>query len=233
MKQQIRIPNINLNHLNVQSVIEIAEEIIAENKLLNIDNLYHRAKRKLKIPRKGLLTIIQFLENKKVIIDRSKFTKRSVLSNKNRKQIYKFIKNNIGAHLSLIRKNVKLDAESTSSGTGRLLWHLDMLIKFRIIKKLSIKNYVIVLPFDIDDNLGKVFFLLRDDLNFKIISLLSEEKVLKQSVIYKKLEEYYHLNNLIEYSVIGINENKEVIININYLYLILDALKVLNKCLNK
>ena len=47
------------DHPSVQGVIKIAEKIIHENKVLDATLLYNRAKKQLKIPRKGLLTIIQ------------------------------------------------------------------------------------------------------------------------------------------------------------------------------
>ena len=94
-----------LEHPSVKQVVEIAEEILNENKILSVDTLYYRAKKRLKIPRKGLNAIIEFLINNKILVDRSKFTKRTVLSNSTRKMIYNFILSNIGSHFSLIKKN--------------------------------------------------------------------------------------------------------------------------------
>ena len=99
-----------MDHPSVQKVIEIAEEIIDENRPLNMEVLYTIAKRRLNIPRKGLLSIIQLLFNSKVLVEGSKYTKETVLSNPLRKRIYNFILRNLGTHFSLIRKEVMLEA---------------------------------------------------------------------------------------------------------------------------
>ncbi|GAG92851.1 unnamed protein product, partial [marine sediment metagenome] len=69
MKTQIIPGQIGVDHPNVKRVLEIAEEIMRKNKILNIENLYNLAKKQLKIPRNGLLFIIQFLINKKILIE--------------------------------------------------------------------------------------------------------------------------------------------------------------------
>ena len=208
------ISSLNLKHPSVQRVIEIAEEIVAENKKLTIDNLYYKAKRVLKIPRKGLNGIIQYLVNKKVIVDQSRFTKNSILAHPLRKVIYYFIKDNLGVHLSTIRKYFQSD----NIGTGQLLWHLDMLSKFNYIKSIKLKKYLLLLPIDIDNEIGIINFFLRDDLNFRIVKLLIEKRELKRADIFKNIAEsrelvYYHLNNLIDFKVIELNEDK--IVNIH------------------
>ena len=53
MNQYVNLISIGLEHPSVKQVIEIAEEILNENKILNIDSLFYRAKKRLKIPRKG------------------------------------------------------------------------------------------------------------------------------------------------------------------------------------
>ena len=51
--------SLGLEHPSVQQVIEVALELTKEHRLINNELLYNRAKRKLKIPRSGLKTIIQ------------------------------------------------------------------------------------------------------------------------------------------------------------------------------
>jgi predicted transcriptional regulator len=221
MNQVSIISNISLKHPNVQKVIEIAEEIVSEDKILSLENLYYKARRKLKIPRKGLKFIIQYLVNKKVLVDQSKFTRRSILEHPLREAIYYFIKENLGVHLSTIRNHF----QSENTGTGQLLWHLDMLLKFNHIKSIKMKKYLIFLPRDIDDESGIIYFLLRDDLNFRIVQLLLEKKELKRSNVYKELAEsrelvYYHLNNLIDDKLIKLKEDKYIYISPNKILLI-------------
>ncbi|GAH20078.1 unnamed protein product, partial [marine sediment metagenome] len=66
MSQYANIISIGLEHPSVKQVVEIAEEILDENKVLSIDTLYYRAKKRLKLSRKGLNAIIQFLTNNKI-----------------------------------------------------------------------------------------------------------------------------------------------------------------------
>jgi len=116
MSQYANIVSIGLEHPSVKQVVEIAEDILDENKILSIDTLYYRAKNRLKIPRKGLNAIIQFLINNKILVDRSKFTRRTVLSNQRRKIIFNFIQQNIGAHFSLIKNAWASNGELGSPG---------------------------------------------------------------------------------------------------------------------
>ena len=216
MSHYANIINIGLEHPTVKQVIEIAEEILNEKKILNIDTLYYRTKKRLKIPRKGLNAIIQFLINRKILVDRSRFTRRTVLSNSTRKLIYNFIQSNIGSHFSLIKKIGISNEETRSSGV--LIWHLDMLLKFNYIKKLTLKNYTIFLPIEIDDESGKIYFVLQDELYRKIINHLILNESQERSQIYKLLGEnrgtiYYRIQNLIEFQILELLADNKVKLN--------------------
>ena len=216
MNQYVNLISIGLEHPSVKQVVEIAEEILNENKILNIDSLYYRAKKRLKIPRKGLNAIIQFLINRKILVDRSRFTRRTVLSNSTRKLIYNFIQSNIGSHFSLIKKIGISNEETRSSGV--LIWHLDMLLKFNYIKKLTLKNYTIFLPIEIDDESGKIYFVLQDELYRKIINHLILNESQERSQIYKLLGEnrgtiYYRIQNLIEFQILELLADNKVKLN--------------------
>ena len=209
-----------LEHPSVKSVIEIAEEILDQNKFLNTDLLYNKAKRRLKLPRKGLLTIIQLLLNKKILVEGSKFTKESVLSNPFRKNIYNFVKTHLGAHFSIIRKEIFSDLEGKIGSAGQLIWHLEMLLKFNYIKPVKFKKYTIFIPIEMDEEIGIIFFLLRDDINKKIVNLLIEQDTIKKSDVHKLINEkreniYYRINDLMNYNIISLieEEGKELCLN--------------------
>ncbi len=205
-----------LEHPSVKQVVEIAEEILNENKILSVDTLYYRAKKRLKIPRKGLNAIIEFLINNKILVDRSKFTKRTVLSNSTRKMIYNFILSNIGSHFSLIKKN---GISSNIAGSpGELIWHLDMLIKFNYIKKLKVKNYTIFLPSNVDNESGIIYFFLQDELYRKILNHLISSKPKERAQIYKVIgvsreTTYYRIQNLIEFEILELLADNKVRLN--------------------
>ena len=106
-----------------------------EKKILNINSLYYKAKKRLKIPRKGLKIIIQLLLNNKILVDRSRHIKKTVLSNYIRKRIYNFLQNNLGTHFSLLKRY--FSSKDKLKSPGELIWHLDMLIRFNYIKKIK------------------------------------------------------------------------------------------------
>ena len=227
---------LGLEHPSVQSVIEVAQEIISENKVLDTEILYNIAKNRLKIPRRGLLRIIQFLIDKRILVEGTKCTKNTVLSNPYRNKIYSFITLHLGVHFSIIRDVLFSDRESKSQKTGQLVWHLEALIKFDYIKKVKFKNYAIFIPSEIDDEIGVMYFLLRDKLNKKIVNLLIQRELIKKSDIYKQLNEqreiiYYRIKDLMNYLIISPIEkdSNEVSLNPNNKELIVQIFNELSK----
>ncbi|MHA1459136.1 MAG: hypothetical protein ACTSQR_05660 [Promethearchaeota archaeon] len=211
--------SLTLNHPSVQSVIEIAKEVINNNNVLDTELLYTLAKRRLKFPRKGLLSIIQLLINKKVLVEGSKYTRDEILINKYRFNLYRFLTSYLGAHFSTIKKQIITDKSGSLGSSGQLIWHLEMLIKFNYIKKIKIKNYTVFLPYEIDDEIGLLHFILHDEIYLKIIQLLLSNEKLKKSEVHKLLDEkretiYYRINNLIEFNILNLNgDNNSLIVN--------------------
>ena len=219
MKTEIIRKTVGLDHPTVRKVIEIAENLMEKNIVLNIETLCNVAKKELKIPRKGLLFIIHYLIDKKVLIEGSKFSKDTVLLNRFRKKIYKFILSNPGVHFSYLRKK-SISGKNISS--GKLIWHLGMLIKFNYVKKVKVGNYSILLPFKMEETLGKLYFLMRDPIIYEILKLMIKKKLLIKSEIYKEVNEkreivYYRINNLMDYEILIANpeSEKQLIINPN------------------
>jgi predicted transcriptional regulator len=209
-----------LEHPSVQSVLEIAKDLIYQNKILNTELLYNTAKKKLGIPRKGLLTIIQTLLNRKILVEGSKYTKDTVLNNRFRRKLYEFIKNNLGTHFSHIKNYVDFSREGKNASPGRLIWHLEMLLKFNLIKKVKVKNYTLFLPVEVGEDDGLVNFILRDEINYKIIAKLLETNMVKVADVYKELGEkrelvYYRVKNLIDFEILIYKDtsNKSVKLN--------------------
>ena len=235
MKTQILAKPFGLKHPSVKRVLEIAEEIMNKNKILNLENLYNLAKKQLKIPKSGLISIIHFLINKKILIEGSKFSKETVLSNKLRYNIFRFIKNNGAVHYSLIRKILKDDQTGNVVSSGQLVWHLEMLLKFEYIKKIKVGNYSVFLPLEMDKEMGVIYFLIRDKINRKIVNLLIEQESIRKSEIYKLINEkreyvYYRINNLLEHNILLVKEELDnlIYINPNKEDLIIHVLKEMN-----
>ena len=207
-----------IDNPDVQNVIEIAEEIGEKNKIIQIDLLYKISKRRLKLESETIYSIIDLLLKNNIIVEGSKYTKRTVILNKNRYNIYNFIKTYPGVHFSVVKREVLNEGSS-----GHFIWHLNALKKFNYIKEVKVKNYTLFLPTEMDEEFGIYFFLLRDKLNRKILKYLNKEEPVESAQIPNKVLEskgsvYYHINTMKDYNILTAQENKtthneEVLIN--------------------
>ncbi len=220
MKDSIIATQLSLENPNVQRVIELAKEIMSQNKILTVERLLNVSKKVLNIPQPGLFSIIQFLIKNHVLIDGSKFSRESVLDNYLRKNILEYIRLNGCVHFSLLRKEVLSARGGNLGSSGQLIWHLEMLMKFNYIKKIKVGNYTIFLPIEMDTELGIINFLLQDKINRKIVGLLIEKKSVKNYEVFKKIDEdrgkvNYRIKNLINYEIICYNKDsdKETYVN--------------------
>ncbi|TFF93636.1 MAG: hypothetical protein EU544_05595 [Promethearchaeota archaeon] len=208
----------DINHPSFHQVLEIAEELVDNNQVIQIDLLYKLAKRRLKIESKGLYSIINKLIQRKIIVEGTKLLRHEVLNNSYREEIFQYVKNYPGVHFSIIKEKVMADGS-----TGQFVWHIEVLLKFEFIKKLEIKNYSLFLPYEMDEELGTYYFLLRDRLNRRIVKHIKNGEAYKQSDIYNSLDDskgtvIYHIQTLEEYGIVDVfdpeeTRGKEVIVN--------------------
>jgi len=226
--RNIRKP-LALENPQVQKVIELAKELIEQNKILKIKTLYDKAIKSLDIPGNVILEILQVLTNKKILIDGSKHTKETILLNLYRKRIYKVIIEQKGATFSYLRGVI---FTQSSGSAGQLLWHLKMLLNFNYIKKIKIGNYSVFLPIDMDEDLGKLYFYMKDDLNRKIIELLLQNDKIAKTSVYKRIKfrrenVNYRLKVLIDNNILHYHDDFKKEISISPLmkkYLLLQNL---------
>lgn len=215
MKEKIIFPPLSLENPNLQRVIAIAEDVMNQNKILTIERLLNVSKKILKIPRSGLISIINFLINNHVLLEGTKFSREMVLDNRLRKTILEYIKLNGCAHFSILRK-VLSERDGNSGSSGQLVWHLEMLIKFNYIKKIKVGNYSVFLPYEEDEKTAKVLFLVKDRINREIFGLLGERGSIKKADIHKEIDErredvYYRINNLINQNLLKYDQvSKEI-----------------------
>ena len=220
MKEKIIAPPLSLENPNVQSVIVIAEDMMNQGKILTIERLYNFSKKILKIPQSGLISIIHYLINSHVLLEGSKFSRETVLMNRLRKNILEYIRLNGCAHFSILRREVLSERDGNPGSSGQLVWHLEMLMNFNYIKKIKVGNFTVFLPIEMEVKLGIINFLLMDEINRKIVDLLTIQNSIKNSDIFKILDENrgkvnYRLKNLINYDLICVKEDpsKEVYLN--------------------
>ena len=229
MKFKNVVGPLTLENPNVQKIIEIAKELIKENKILKLKKLYNIAFRYLDISTGDILDIIQFLNNNKILIDGSKHTRETILLNLYRKKIYYMIDSFNGATFSYLREKVFTDH---SGSAGQLLWHLKMLIKFKYIKKIKVGNYSLFLPLDLEDDFGKLCFFMKDDLNRNIIILFMNHEKIKKTQVYKEINfkrenVNYRLKILIDHQILIYKDEstKEICISKRMKEFLLENLK--------
>ena len=233
MKEEIINPPLNLDNPNLQRVIAIAEDMMNQGKILTIERLFNVSKKILKIPRSGLISIIHFLINNHVLLEGSKYSRETILMNRLRKKILEYIRLNGCAHFSILRKEVISERDGNLGSSGQLVWHLEMLMKFNYIKKIKLGNFTVFLPIEMEVELGIIYFLLKDKINRKIVDLLSTQNSIKNSELYKLIDENrgkvnYRLKNLSYYGLIYFKEDssKEVYLNSDKQE---DVINILNK----
>lgn len=83
----------------------------------------------------GIKYILDSLLAKHMIVEGSKITRNTILSNLNRTSIYEEIKNNPGMYLNKLSKNLGLSIFLTN-------WHLNILLRFNMIRKQEFNNQI-------------------------------------------------------------------------------------------
>jgi len=222
---------------NINAVMQIAEELVNRNKIIQMDKLFRIAKKRLKLSPLTIVSIINYLRRNAQIVERSKLLKGDVLSNTYRKIIFNFINKYPGINFSNLRQfsfqeyKLTTDNEINKGSVGQFDWHLNILMKFKFIRKIEFKNYSLFIRYNLEDKKGIYYFLLRDNINRKIIHVLTKEKQIKSSKIHGLIKEsrssvYYHINIIYEYDLVILEkisgnfevrlnpDNKDLILNI-------------------
>lgn len=208
----------------VQKVLKIAHKLIRKHKTLNTQVLYNVSKKQLQLPRRGLMKILKFMLNEKIIINGSQYTKETVLKSSIRRKIYESIDSNLGVNFTWIKENIYLLDQGNYKSISQFIWHLNLLIKFGYIKKIKVGGkYTIFISHNIDEKFDRICFLLRNPLTLEIIKILISRSQINKQELTKALNEkrekiYYRLRNLSEQQILiktGKNE-QELMINPTY-----------------
>ena len=218
--------------------------MINQNRPIDINKLYKLAKRELKFKSDTLFHIIKVLFHEGYIIEGSKLIRQELLKNPYRAIIYRFIKLHPGVNFSTIKKfafskeddKVKsiLNEKSEDFGSsGQFIWHLEVLLKFKCVKKIEFGNFSLFVPFEMDEYLAKYYFLLRDNINRKILDLVLDKGKIKQANIPKFFEIprgtiYYHIKIMLEEKMIfseKINDKMHISLNFERKPILLDIKK--------
>jgi len=200
----------DLDQMEIRAVLEVAKELVYKNRVVKIEDLFNIAKRRLKLKSVGLKLILKYLFENKILIEGSKIIKSEVLSNDVRVLIYKFIQKYPGVNFSALKNNLtsEFDDYDIKIGTGQLIWHVEVLMKFEFLRKLKFKKYSLYFPYIMEPEHALYYFLLRDQINRKIIKTLIEHGSLRQADIPNIINElkgsvYYHIKTLIKKNILN------------------------------
>jgi len=157
-----------------------------------------------------LLTIKEykgyFIKREHLKKGKSYLTLTDIFENENRINILKQILNNPGIHQNELLRSCDLQK-------GQLQWHLDVLLKYHIIKKEKHGQYVIYFPITSSIESIETFKSLptKSETTLKILELVQKNPGISSSEISKKINlarntVKYHIDKLSEGNLIIFNE---------------------------
>jgi len=154
-------------------VFNIVQEYLNKNRSFNAHNIIsfinsRVAGTSINLNNSGIKVILNSLLKKNLIVERSKLTKKNVLLNSNRNKIYGFIKNNPGVHFNKLFKKLNLSIAVVE-------WHLNILSKFKFIKKEKIDNFEAYFEISVDSGQSKIIHIISREKYRKIIEYLKNK----------------------------------------------------------
>ncbi|MHA1381745.1 MAG: winged helix-turn-helix transcriptional regulator [Candidatus Helarchaeota archaeon] len=192
-----------LNSLNQieGEILKIAEQLIKNNKILDLKKLQNTAKKKLGYLKEEISQAIYSLIMKKLLFPRKKLTISNVLVNKKREKILNYIYNFPGAHLREIRNVLNLNPKVTN-------WHLKVLEDFEFIYRKKYLNYRVFFPSDFPKGYEEPLLSLRNDNALLIFTnIVNHPKLnfeqLKSMIDLSPNTIKYHLENMISSGIIS------------------------------
>ncbi|MEE9377682.1 MAG: hypothetical protein V3V33_06560 [Candidatus Lokiarchaeia archaeon] len=154
----------------------------------------------------GIITLVvliskkdyfQYLRTRTVPIEKGahRLSLDDVLENENRNKIIDLILNEPGIHFNeLLRK--------TGLAAGNLVWHLDILITYKVIGKKRIGNFIAYFPYYQKNPISNVDLKLqKSKLTLEVLEMIEKKPGIWNNIITKKFKLdhktiRYHLNKL-------------------------------------
>ena len=142
---------------------------------------------------------INYIKRKITPIDKGfhRLSLQDVLDNENRDKIIDIILEFPGIHFNqLLRK--------TNLSPGNLVWHLDILEKYKIIKKENFERYIVYFPYFQNNPISNLDLKLqKSELTLKVLQMIKEEPGIWNNLITKKMKINrktieYHIKKLID-----------------------------------
>ena len=149
----------------------------------------------------------QYLRTRTVPIEKGahRLSLDEVLENENRNKIIDLILNEPGIHFNeLLRK--------TGLAAGNLVWHLDILMTYKVIGKKRIGNFISYFPYYQKNPISNVNLKLqKSKLTLEILEMIEKEPGIWNNLITKKFKVdhktiQYHLKKLNELGLIKLEK---------------------------
>jgi len=145
----------------------------------------------------------QYLRTRNVPIEKGahRLSLDEVLENENRNKIIDLILNEPGIHFNELLRRTGLAA-------GNLVWHLDILLTYKVIGKKRIGNFIAYFPYYQKNPLSNVDLKLqKSKLTIEILEMIEKNPGVWNNVITKKFKVdhktiQYHLDKLIDLDLI-------------------------------
>ncbi len=162
--------DINNFHEIEEIIIDLIQEYLEMNKCFNKERIIpfligRISKMDTNLNTNGIKTVVESLEEKKVVIQGSKLIKQNVLNNSNRYMIYRFVNENPGTYLNQIITGLNLNIFI-------IKWHLDILIRFNFIREKLINNQKVYYDSKLNSKFEEFYYLISNRKCIKIIKYL-------------------------------------------------------------
>ena len=149
----------------------------------------------------------QYLRTRTIPIEKGahRLSLDDVLENENRNKIIDLILNEPGIHFNeLLRK--------TGIAAGNLVWHIDILITYKVIGKKRIGNFIAYFPYYQKNPLSNIDLKLQKSrLTLEVLEMIERDPGIWNNIITKKLKVdhktiHYHINKLLELDLLNIKK---------------------------
>ncbi len=155
-------------------VYDAIMEYLDQNRYLNVDTVVpylisRFSNTSINLNKKGIISIIDSLIRKNLIVEGSKLVKDDILKNSNRYNIFQYIIKNPAIYFYKILADLKYPNHV-------IIWHLNILEDFGFIKKNKIKKNVVYSDTSLDHEDIKTIFYLKKEPSKVIIRILRKNK---------------------------------------------------------
>lgn len=153
-------------------VLTIVQDYLNQTRYFNMNKIIPFINSKLKMNSvdlnyRAIEEILRSLVKKRLIDEGTKFTKKDVLKNKTRAQIYNFVLSNPGVYFNTIVKKLNINKSV-------IVWHINMLVRFEFITREEFENHEIYFDSSLNAKNRKFRYFTSKEESRKIMKYLRE-----------------------------------------------------------